>query len=82
MLDIKNVDNSKIIQIGLTLADEHGRVPQGICTWQFNFEFTLEYFLILFSYDVINIDSRELLTKAGISFQKLKEKGIKVRDFA
>jgi CCR4-NOT transcription complex subunit 7/8 len=38
----QNVDNSRIIQIGLTLADEHGRVPQGVCTWQFNFEFQLE----------------------------------------
>lgn len=38
----QNVDASKIIQIGLTLADEHGRVPQGVCTWQFNFEFAVE----------------------------------------
>jgi CCR4-NOT transcription complex subunit 7/8 len=37
----QNVDTSRIIQIGLTLADEHGRVPQGVCTWQFNFEFLL-----------------------------------------
>jgi hypothetical protein len=33
-------------------------------------------------YDVINNDSRDLLTNAGISFQRLKEKGIKAKDFA
>lgn len=33
-------------------------------------------------YDIINNDSRDLLTNAGISFQRLKEKGIKVKDFA
>ena len=38
-----NVNNSKIIQIGLTLSDEHGRVPQGVCTWQFNFQFQMGY---------------------------------------
>jgi CCR4-NOT transcription complex subunit 7/8 len=33
-------------------------------------------------YDVINNDSRDLLTNAGISFQRLKERGIKAKDFA
>jgi CCR4-NOT transcription complex subunit 7/8 len=37
----KNVIVSKIIQLGLTLSDEHGRVPQGVCTWQFNFNFNI-----------------------------------------
>ena len=37
-----NVDNMKVIQIGITLMDENGKPPEPICTWQFNFEFDLE----------------------------------------
>jgi CCR4-NOT transcription complex subunit 7/8 len=33
----------KIIQLGITLADEKGDFPQEVCTWQFNFKFNLEY---------------------------------------
>jgi len=36
-----NVDMLNIIQIGLTLSDEFGNTPIGICTWQFNFKFNL-----------------------------------------
>lgn len=32
--------------------------------------------------DIINSDSHNLLTRAGISFQRLKEKGISVNDFS
>ncbi len=38
-----NVDLLKIIQLGITLADESGRLPTETCTWQFNFKFNLEY---------------------------------------
>lgn len=42
-----NVDLLKIIQLGVTLADEHGHLPPETCTWQFNFKFSLEYQLQL-----------------------------------
>ena len=37
-----NVDMLKIIQLGLTFADETGAMPEGCPTWQFNFKFDLE----------------------------------------
>jgi CCR4-NOT transcription complex subunit 7/8 len=36
-----NVEETKLIQIGLTIADEKGNVPYPVCTWQFNFKFDL-----------------------------------------
>ena len=38
-----NVDLLKIIQVGLTLADEQGNFPQEVSTWQFNFRFSARY---------------------------------------
>lgn len=38
-----NVDLLKIIQLGLTLADERGELAPGVCTWQFNFRFNIKY---------------------------------------
>ena len=37
-----NVDLLKIIQVGLTLADEDGTYPQDVSTWQFNFHFSVK----------------------------------------
>lgn len=37
-----NVDILKIIQIGITLADEDGKMPTPISTWQFNFDFDID----------------------------------------
>ena len=37
-----NVDILKIIQLGITISDGHGRMPSPISTWQFNFNFNLE----------------------------------------
>ena len=37
----------QIIQLGLTFANENGEIPDGVCTWQFNFHFTLKYVLAL-----------------------------------
>lgn len=36
-----NVDLLKIIQLGITLADEAGNMPE-VCCWQFNFKFSLK----------------------------------------
>jgi hypothetical protein len=39
----QNVDNLKVIQVGITLANEHGDFPEDdVSTWQFNFKFDLE----------------------------------------
>ena len=43
-----NVDLLKIIQVGITLADEDGNYPQDVSTWQFNFHFSVKYVLCLF----------------------------------
>jgi len=37
-----NVDNLKVIQVGITLSDENGEFPDDFSTWQFNFKFDLE----------------------------------------
>lgn len=42
-----NVDLLKIIQMGITLSDANGNQPPDICTWQFNFHFSLEYVSVL-----------------------------------
>jgi hypothetical protein len=42
-----NVDLLKIIQLGITLCDERGNLPESVCTWQFNFKFNLKYVLTL-----------------------------------
>src|SRR5688500_17469628 len=56
-----NVDNLKIIQLGITLCDEHGNFPEGTSTWQFNFKFNL-------STDVDSNESIALLSNSGINF--------------
>jgi CCR4-NOT transcription complex subunit 7/8 len=37
-----NVDLLKIIQVGITLADENGNFPPEASTWQFNFRFSIK----------------------------------------
>eukprot|EP00762_Andalucia_godoyi_P008510 ANDGO_05775.mRNA.1 Poly(A) ribonuclease pop2 len=70
-----NVNNLKLIQVGLTLCDEHGNVPDGVCCWQFNFKFNL-------SEDFHAPDSIDLLSKSGIRFPQLVSDGIEADDFA
>ncbi|KAG0276052.1 CCR4-NOT transcription complex subunit 7 [Linnemannia exigua] len=69
-----NVDLLKMIQLGVTFADENGNVPKDACTWQFNFKFNL-------SDDMYAQDSIDLLTKSGINFQKHEDYGIDVHHF-
>eukprot|EP00761_Pharyngomonas_kirbyi_P013537 gb/GECH01013566.1/.p1 GENE.gb/GECH01013566.1/~~gb/GECH01013566.1/.p1 ORF type:complete len:270 (+),score=35.47 gb/GECH01013566.1/:1-810(+) len=66
-----NVNLLKIIQLGLTLSDEKGNLPPGICTFQFNFKFNL-------GEDMYAQDSIDLLTNSGINFKKHQERGIDV----
>ncbi|TFK39043.1 ribonuclease H-like domain-containing protein [Crucibulum laeve] len=70
-----NVDLLKIIQVGITLADEDGNLPQECCTWQFNFKFSVND-------DMYAPESIELLQKSGIDFQRHEEIGILPNDFA
>lgn len=69
-----NVDALKIIQIGLTLSDSDGNLPDfgsGFANvWQFNFQdFNLES-------DCCNNESIQLLQRQGIDFTKNKKEGI------
>ena len=63
-----NVDILRLIQLGVTLSDEDGNLPDA-CTWQFNFKFNLNE-------DMSAPESIELLTKSGIDFKRHDEQGI------
>lgn len=64
-----NVDLLKIIQLGLSFADENGNFAPGCPCWQFNFAFDLDG-------DMFAQDSIDLLQKSGISFQDHATRGI------
>lgn len=64
-----NVDVLKLIQVGITLADEEGNSPSPISTWQFNLRFDL-------SSDKHSQDSIEMLKEAGINFEQIAYNGI------
>jgi len=70
-----NVDLLKIIQIGVTLSDEEGHYPEDVCTWQFNFSFSIEE-------DMFAPDSIDLLHKSGLDFARHREIGINPSHFA
>lgn len=70
-----NVDLLKIIQLGLTLCDHKGNLAPDVCTYQFNFKFSLVE-------DVYAQDSIELLTRSGIDFRRHEEQGIDPHHFA
>ncbi|KAI0795338.1 CAF1-domain-containing protein [Irpex lacteus] len=70
-----NVDLLKIIQVGITLADEEGNYPQETSTWQFNFHFSVNE-------DMYDPDSIEKLQKSGIDLQQHEKAGIDPNDFA
>lgn len=64
-----NVDLLKIIQLGLSFADEHGNLAKECPCWQFNFHFDLDG-------DMFAQDSIDLLVKSGISFHDHATRGI------
>ncbi|KAJ2370412.1 CCR4-NOT core DEDD RNase subunit [Coemansia sp. RSA 2611] len=64
-----NVDLLNIIQLGITLMDAQGNPPPGVCSWQFNFKFSLNS-------DMYAQESIDLLSKSGIDFRKHEEFGI------
>jgi len=70
-----NVDLLKIIQLGMTFFNEDGELPEGVCTWQFNFKFSL-------SEDMYASNSFELLQNSGIQFDRHEREGIESVHFA
>lgn len=68
------MDLLKIIQLGITLADENGHFAPQNATWQFNFKFNLND-------DMYAQDSIDLLIKSGIDFKQHQEYGIDVEHF-
>lgn len=69
-----NVDLLKIIQLGITFADENGELALDCPTWQFNFRFNLQE-------DMYAQDSIELLQRSGIDFELHAAHGIDVNVF-
>jgi len=69
-----NVDLLKIIQLGLSFADENGVFASGCPCWQFNFRFSLDD-------DMFAQDSIDLLGNSGISFADHATRGIDPRLF-
>ena len=83
-----NVDLLKIIQLGLTLANDQGELADGVCTWQFNFRFSVKCVRAMSkattdrrSEDMFAPDSIDLLTKSGINFKRHEDYGIDVEQF-
>lgn len=70
-----NVNMLKIIQVGMTLLNEKGEVPEQCCTWQFNFAFSVEK-------DTYATDSIQLLVQGGINFSYFSAYGIDMNHFA
>ena len=64
-----NVDLLKIIQLGLSFADDKGNFAPGCPCWQFNFAFDLDG-------DMFAQDSIDLLQNSGISFEDHAKRGI------
>ncbi|KAK8656239.1 hypothetical protein V6N13_098206 [Hibiscus sabdariffa] len=75
-----NVDNLNIIQLGLTLSDHEGNLPDFNTPFCYNWEFNFKDFDI--DGDLHDAESIEFLRRQGIDFMKNKEKGIDSRHFA
>ena len=72
-----NVDNLKLIQLGITIMNEKGEYPKEYPyhTWQFNLKFDKNI-------EKFHPSSINLLKQSGIDFEKLKKQGIDHHLFA
>lgn len=70
-----NVNELKLIQIGIALSDENGNLPGDVCTWQFNLHFDINN-------DQIAVDAYNLLVESGINFPEHQKRGIDPNVFA
>jgi len=70
-----NVDLLKMIQLGITLLDAQGNRPPGVCTWQFNFKFSLRE-------DLYAEESIDLLMNSGLRFDRHSADGVAPSEFA
>ena len=70
-----NVNLLKIIQIGLSFFNKDGEMPEGVCSWQFNFKFNL-------SEDMYAEESVDLLLNSGLKFDRHEREGIEPIHFA
>ncbi|TYI03160.1 hypothetical protein ES332_A11G316900v1 [Gossypium tomentosum] len=75
-----NVDALQIIQLGLSLSDARGNLPDFDSPFSYVWEFNFRDFNI--NRDRYASDSIQLLKRRGIDFEKNKEKGIDSKDFA
>ena len=64
----QNVNDTKLIQLGFALADEAGIPNENLC-WQFHFQFDVNN-------DVIDPGAKDLLTKAGVDWERQRIEGI------
>jgi len=71
----QNVDNLNLIQVGITISNADGNLPEGTTSWQFNLRFDLEK-------EKYSGDSIGLLEMAGIDFDLNLRKGISQEEFA
>ena len=71
----QNVDNLKLIQVGITLSDKQGNRSLTGGIWQFNLKFSLKS-------DKYAKDSITMLTNCGIDFEQLEHNGIEHEQFA
>lgn len=45
-----NVDNLRLIQVGITLSDSKGHLPPGVSSWQFNMHYDIKYVIFIHIY--------------------------------